>query len=194
MPPTSAGGEVGPKRATLARVTAIAGRRVLIVDCDLRRPNIHRSLNLPNQYGLADFLSGNATLPDVMRTDSRTGADVITAGSPTDNPEEIIRNPLFDQMLFEFASPVRSDPAGRAAGAAGLDTRILAEKASQCVVVVKWRRTPRKLVQLAIRQLTEAGANIAGVALNQVDNDKAARYGSGEVEYYMGRRGSYFKN
>jgi Mrp family chromosome partitioning ATPase len=60
--------------------------------------------------------------------------------------------------------------------------------------VVKWRRTPRKLVQLAVRQLTDAGANIAGVALNQVDTNKAARYGSGEVEYYMGRRGSYFKN
>jgi capsular exopolysaccharide synthesis family protein len=180
--------------ATLARVTAIAGRRVLIVDCDLRRPNIHRSLNLPNQYGLADFLSGNATLPDVMRTDSRTGADVITAGSPTDNPEEIIRNPLFDQMLFNLRPQYDLILLDAPPVLPVSDTRILAEKASQCVVVVKWRRTPRKLVQLAIRQLTEAGANIAGVALNQVDTSKAARYGSGEVEYYMGRRGSYFKN
>ena len=180
--------------ATLARVTAIAGRRVLIVDCDLRRPNIHRSLSLPNQYGLADFLSGNATLPDVMRTDSRTGADVITAGSPTDNPEEIIRNPLFDQMLFNLRPQYDLILLDAPPVLPVSDTRILAEKASQCVVVVKWRRTPRKLVQLAIRQLTEAGANIAGVALNQVDTTKAARYGSGEVEYYMGRRGSYFKN
>lgn len=180
--------------ATLARVTAIAGRRVLIVDCDLRRPNIHRSLSLPNQYGLADFLSGNATLPDVMRTDSRTGADVITAGSPTDNPEEIIRNPLFDQMLFNLRPQYDLILLDAPPVLPVSDTRILAEKASQCVVVVKWRRTPRKLVQLAIRQLTEAGANIAGVALNQVDTSKAARYGSGEVEYYMGRRGSYFKN
>ncbi len=180
--------------ATLARVTAIAGRRVLIVDCDLRRPNIHRSLGLPNQYGLADFLSGNATLPDVMRTDSRTGADVITAGSPTDNPEEIIRNPLFDQMLFNLRPQYDLILLDAPPVLPVSDTRILAEKASQCVVVVKWRRTPRKLVQLAIRQLTEAGANIAGVALNQVDTSKAARYGSGEVEYYMGRRGSYFKN
>jgi polysaccharide biosynthesis transport protein len=180
--------------ATLARVTAIAGRRVLIVDCDLRRPNIHRSLNLPNQYGLADFLSGNATLPDVMRTDSRTGADVITAGSPTDNPEEIIRNPLFDQMLFNLRPQYDLILLDAPPVLPVSDTRILAEKASQCVVVVKWRRTPRKLVQLAIRQLTDAGANIAGVALNQVDTSKAARYGSGEVEYYMGRRGSYFKN
>jgi capsular exopolysaccharide synthesis family protein len=180
--------------ATLARVTAIAGRRVLIVDCDLRRPNIHRSLSLPNQYGLADFLSGNATLPDVMRTDSRTGADVITAGSPTDNPEEIIRNPLFDQMLFNLRPQYDLILLDAPPVLPVSDTRILAEKASQCVVVVKWRRTPRKLVQLAIRQLTDAGANIAGVALNQVDTSKAARYGSGEVEYYMGRRGSYFKN
>jgi polysaccharide biosynthesis transport protein len=180
--------------ATLARVTAIAGRRVLIVDCDLRRPNIHRSLNLPNQYGLADFLSGNATLPDVMRTDSRTGADVITAGSPTDNPEEIIRNPLFDQMLFNLRPQYDLILLDAPPVLPVSDTRILAEKASQCVMVVKWRRTPRKLVQLAIRQLTDAGANIAGVALNQVDTSKAARYGSGEVEYYMGRRGSYFKN
>ena len=180
--------------ATLARVTAIAGRRVLIIDCDLRRPNIHRALNLPNQQGLADFLNGDTTLPDVMRTDSRTGADVITAGSPTDNPEEIIRNPLFDQMLFNLRPQYDLILLDAPPVLPVSDTRILAEKASQCVVVVKWRRTPRKLVQLAIRQLTEAGANIAGVALNQVDTAKAARYGSGEVEYYMGRRGSYFKN
>jgi polysaccharide biosynthesis transport protein len=180
--------------ATLARVTAIAGRRVLIIDCDLRRPNIHRALNLPNQQGLADFLNGDTTLPDVMRTDSRTGADVITAGSPTDNPEEIIRNPLFDQMLFNLRPQYDLILLDAPPVLPVSDTRILAEKASQCVVVVKWRRTPRKLVQLAIRQLTEAGANIAGVALNQVDTAKAARYGSGEAEYYMGRRGSYFKN
>jgi succinoglycan biosynthesis transport protein ExoP len=180
--------------ATLARVTAIAGRRVLIIDCDLRRPNIHRALALPNQYGLADFLSGNATLPDVMRTDSRTGADVITAGSPTDNPEEIIRNPLFDQMLFNLRPQYDLILLDAPPVLPVSDTRILAEKASQCVVVVKWRRTPRKLVQLAVRQLVDAGANIAGVALNQVDTAKAARYGSGEAEYYMGRRGSYFKN
>jgi len=180
--------------ATLARVTAIAGRRVLIVDCDLRRPNIHRALSLQNQSGLADFLSGNATLPDVMRTDSRTGADVITAGSPTDNPEEIIRNPLFDQMLFNLRPQYDLILLDAPPVLPVSDTRILAEKASQCVLVVKWRRTPRKLVQLAVRQLTDAGANIAGVALNQVDTNKAARYGSGEVEYYMGRRGSYFKN
>jgi len=180
--------------ATLARVTAIAGRRVLIIDCDLRRPNIHRALSLPNQQGLADFLNGDTTLPDVMRTDSRTGADVITAGSPTDNPEEIIRNPLFDQMLFNLRPQYDLILLDAPPVLPVSDTRILAEKASQCVVVVKWRRTPRKLVQLAIRQLTEAGANIAGVALNQVDTAKAARYGSGEAEYYMGRRGSYFKN
>jgi exopolysaccharide transport family protein len=180
--------------ATLARVTAIAGRRVLIVDCDLRRPNIHRALSLPNQNGLADFLSGNATLPDVMRTDSRTGADVITAGSPTDNPEEIIRIPLFDQMLFNLRPQYDLILLDAPPVLPVSDTRILAEKASQCVMVIKWRRTPRKLVQLAIQQLTDAGANIAGVALNQVDTSKAARYGSGEVEYYMGRRGSYFKN
>jgi exopolysaccharide transport family protein len=180
--------------ATLARVIAIAGRRVLIIDCDLRRPNIHKVLNLPNQRGLADFLNGDVTLPDVMRTDARTGADVITAGSPTDYPEETIRNPLFDQMLFNLRPQYDMILLDAPPVLPVSDTRILAEKASQTVVVVKWRKTPRKLVQLAIRQLLDAGANIAGVTLNQVDTNKAARYGSGEAEYYMGRRGSYFKN
>jgi len=180
--------------ASLARVIAIAGRRVLIIDCDLRRPNIHRALSLPNQRGLSDFLSGDATLPEVMRSDTRTGADVITAGSATDNPEEIIRNPLFDQMLFNLRPQYDLVLLDAPPLLPVSDTRILAEKASQCVMVVKWRRTQRKLVQMAVRQLVDAGANIAGVALNQVDTTKAARYGAGEVDYYIGRRGSYFKN
>ena len=128
-----------------------------------------------------------------MRTDSRTGADVITAGSPTDNPEEIIRNPLFDQMLFNLRPQY--------------DLILLdAPPVLPVSIPASWRKRPASAFggQMAphaaqagsacIRQLTEAGANIAGVALNQVDTAKAARYGSGEVEYYMGRRGSYFKN
>ena len=123
--------------ATLARVTAIAGRRVLIVDCDLRRPNIHRALSLPNQNGLARLPQRQRNparrhanrQQDRRRRDHRRLSDRQPRG---DHPEPAVRSDA-----VQPAPPVRSDPAGRAAGAAGFDTRILAEKASQCVVVVK---------------------------------------------------------
>lgn len=180
--------------ASLARIVAAAGRKVLLVDCDLRRPQVHAALAIEDGSGLADFLSGTATLPQVLKRDPRTGADVIIAGRPVDHPEEIIRHPMMDQLLFNMSSQYDLIVLDAPPVLPVSDTRILAEKASQTVIVVRWRRTARRIVEMAMRQLNDAGANLAGVVLNQVDTNKASRYGSGEIDYYIGRRGSYFRN
>jgi len=180
--------------ASLARIMSVAGRKALLIDCDLRRPQVHEALSLDNKLGLADFLSGGATLPQVLKKDSKSGADVITAGTHVDHPEEVLRNPLFEQLLVnlgpQYSLIVLDTPPVTPVS----DTLVLADKASQCVMVAAWRRTSAKLVEKALRRLRETGANIVGVALSQVDTSKAAKYGSGESDYYIGRRGSYFKN
>ncbi|WP_207477692.1 GumC family protein [Arenibaculum pallidiluteum] len=180
--------------ASLARIMSVAGRKALLIDCDLRRPQVHEALKLDNKLGLADFLAGGATLPQVLKKDPKSGADVITAGSHVDHPEEILRNPLFEQLLVnmgpQYSLIVLDTPPVTPVS----DTLVLADKASQCVMVARWRRTPAKLVEKALRRLKEAGGNVVGIALTQVDTRKAARYGSGEADYYIGKRGSYFKN
>jgi capsular exopolysaccharide synthesis family protein len=179
---------------SLARIMSVAGRKALLIDCDLRRPQVHSALRMGNERGLADFLTGNATLPQILQKDAKSGADVITAGMAVDHPEEVLRNPLFEQLLVnlgpQYSLIVLDTPPVTPVS----DSLILAERASQCVVVARWRRTPAKLVDKALKRLKEAGANVVGVALNQVDTAKAARYGAGESDYYIGRRGSYFKN
>lgn len=179
---------------SLSRIISVAGRRVLLIDCDLRRPQVHAALGLKEQSGLSDYLTGAATLQEVMRKDPRSGADVIIAGRPVDHPEEVIRNPLMDQLLFSLSTQYDLIVLDAPPVLPVSDTRILAEKASQTVVVVRWRRTARRIVEMAMRQLDEAGANLAGVVLNQVDTNRASSYGSGEIDYYIGRRGSYFRN
>lgn len=180
--------------SSLSRIIAVAGRKVLLIDCDLRRPQMHAALGLENRVGLAEFLNGSAGLSQVVQRDPRSGADVILAGGAVDHPEEVIRHPLMDQLLFNVSAQYDLVVLDAPPVLPVSDTRILAEKASQTVVVVRWRRTGRRIVEMAMRQLDEAGANMAGVVLNQVDAAKGARYGSGEIEYYIGRRGSYFRN
>ncbi|HEV7368003.1 GumC family protein [Arenibaculum sp.] len=180
--------------SSLSRIIAVAGRKVLLIDCDLRRPQMHAALGLENRIGLAEFLNGSAGLSQVVQRDPKTGADVILAGGAVDHPEEVIRHPLMDQLLFNVSSQYDLVVLDAPPVLPVSDTRILAEKASQTVVVVRWRSTGRRIVEMAMRQLDEAGANMAGVVLNQVDAAKGARYGSGEIEYYIGRRGSYFRN
>jgi exopolysaccharide transport family protein len=180
--------------SSLARIMSVAGRKALLIDCDLRRPQVHAALKLDNKLGLADFLTGNATLPQVIKKDAKSGADVITAGMAVDHPEEVLRNPLFEQLLVNLGPQYSLIVLDTPPVAPVSDALILAERASQCVVISRWRRTPAKLVDKALKRLKEAGANVVGVALNQVDTVKAGRYGAGEADYYIGRRGSYFKN
>ena len=69
--------------ANLAVSLAQAGRSVVLVDADLRRPAIHRRCRLPNERGLADVLVGEVALADAIQEDPFSGVPVITSGPPT---------------------------------------------------------------------------------------------------------------
>ena len=185
-------------KTTVATSVAIAlaqsGKRVLLVDSDLRRPRIHRTFSISSATpGVTSVLVGDRTLAEAVIVSEVPGLDVLPCGPIPPNPSELLHSSRFHQMLADalanydrvvFDSP----PLG-----AVTDAAILAPQLDATLVVVKSQRTTRDAIISALRQLRDVKARVAGGVLNDVDlNHGQYGYGYGYGAYYYYRREGYY--
>lgn len=170
--------------ASLARAAARGGVRVVAVDADLRRGFLHRQFDLPNEAGLTDFLAHGRPLEEIVQVDRRSGAHVVTAGSPADEPWELLRPPrlpeLLDRLRAGYDLVLIDSPPMLAVS----DARTMAELVDGSVLVVRWRATPREAVQAAHEQLLGTGTRLLGAVLSQAAERAPADYGYGGYGYH----------
>ncbi|MGP1394950.1 MAG: GumC family protein [Inquilinaceae bacterium] len=177
--------------ASVGRVAAKAGQSVLVIDCDLRIPQMHKALKLTNDVGLSSIVLNDVPVEKAIQRDLPSGADVITAGPGLDSPLGalgILNSPKFDEVLLQLRPRydlilIDSPPVMHVS-----DPRVLVRKVDQCALVVKWRFTRRTVVDNAIKQLQDAGANMFGVVLNQVETKSFKTYGEGDIGVYYVKR------
>jgi len=159
----------------LASVTAMSlGRRVLLVDCDLRRPKIHSSLGIDIRAGLAEVLLDRATLDEAIVKVERMNLDVLGVRSTPPNPSELLASPqmrsLVEDVSQRYDRVVFDTPA-----TLGLpDSKIVSELCDGLVMVVRADVTPREDVHAALEVLDRR--RILGMVLNGVDTSPE-RYG-----------------
>ena len=177
----------------LALLVARSGRTVLLVDADLRRGQVAEMLDLRSGPGLAEVLSApDASLEDAIQRDPDSGLHVLTAGarSASSSSDLLGSAPMTDLMSalrHAYDLIVIDSPPVHLVS----DARILSTMADRTVYVVRWEKSRRDIVRLGLRQLMEAGADVAGVALNMVNVRKNARYGYADSGYYYGSSGEY---
>ena len=167
---TSANASEGKSNVSinLATVTAMGvGRRVLLVDCDLRRPMIHRSLGLDPQMGLAEVLTDRATLDEAILKLEEVNLDVLAVRSLPENPSELLASDqmrsLIEEISRRYDRTILDTPA-----TLGLpDSKILSEIADGLVMVVRAGTTPREEVQAALDVLDRR--RVLGMVLNGTD-------------------------
>ncbi len=169
----------------LATVSILAGRRVLVMDCDMHLPNIHTQLGVDNLVGMSDLLTGQAMFDDVIEFDMLSGIHYITAGPPIESAGDLLASDVmaqvierasrqFDLIIFD-TPPVLSV----------LDALVLLPKVDQSVFCVRWEKTPRESVKGAIREIVETGARLPGTVLTHVDlNIQHMVYGQDYTYYY----------
>lgn len=178
---------------SLARLVARSGtKRVLLVDCDLRRPLVHDHLGMDIAPGIVQLLAEDARLEDVLRRDEASGAYVLTAGGYSANPSDIITSDHFARLLTNLKEAFDLVVIDSSPVLAVSDSRILSRMVDKTVFVVRWADTRREVVRLGLKQVVEAGADIAGVVLSIVNVKKHARYGYGDSGYYHGRYRKYY--
>jgi uncharacterized protein involved in exopolysaccharide biosynthesis/Mrp family chromosome partitioning ATPase len=174
----------------LGRAAALAGERVIVLDCDTRRPALGRRLG-GSGPGLAGCLGGVATAEQCVRTDAATPLEFIPAGTMGADaalpPEAMAR--LLRALRADYDLVLLDVPPALAVA----EARALARAADAVVVCVRWRRTPAPVVRELIDLLEGAQARVAGVAITQVDPRTQRRAGGADAELYHRRYASYFQ-
>ena len=162
--------------ANLAIALAQSGRRVIVVDADLRRPGQHGLFGVAREEGLADVLQGDhAALP--LQDTAAPGVRLLSSGPSPTNPLEVLASRRFDQVLALARAQadvvlVDTPPAGGLADAA-----VVAPRLEGMLLVVSAGRTKRDLARRAREQLERVNANLLGVVLTDVKAvDKLYRY------------------
>ncbi len=161
-------------KSTVATNLAIAltqlGRRIVIVDADLRRPRVHKVLGIPNDLGLSSFLSGNASVEEILQESGIPDLLVITSGPLPPNPSELLGSNALDTFLEKldelgpfdhvfFDSPPLLQMA---------DAVLLANRMDATILVTREGRTTHQALASGSKRLRQSRARILGAVLNAV--------------------------
>ncbi len=177
----------------LGRVIAAMGRRVVVIDCDFRRPRLHKALGAStNGRGLMQLLLDNDEVSDVLEEDPRSGLHFIKAGTDFVRPMNLLESPRFREVLAELRERYDIVLIDAPPVLAVSDGLMLASRADQTVIVAKWHDTQREAIGTTVKQVAEAGANIAGVVLNQVNVSKNSNYRYGDSMLYTKQFSKYY--
>jgi capsular exopolysaccharide synthesis family protein len=175
----------------LARTAALAGSRVILIDCDLRQRSLGRVLDKEPTAGLLEVLNGEVDLKSVIVTDVGTSASFLPLAKSAFTPRDVFGAQAMTDLLAHLRSHFDLILLDTAPALAVADTRVLCPKADAVVFVTRWRRTSRKAALMALRALSDGGAYISGVALTQVNVREQARVGEGASYYYRAYKKYY---
>ncbi len=165
----------------LAISMAEDNKKVIIIDCDLRKPTIHKKFKLDNRRGLSGYLSGQYSLEDALKTEVYKNLDILTAGALPPNPSELLGSEMFEKLLSELSGVydyiiIDSPPVNIVT-----DTKSFAAKTAGVLLVAKQNFTLYSDIVKSENNIKLANANILGIVITDV-NVKEKRYG-GEYHY-----------
>lgn len=160
----------------LGRLSARDGGKILLIEGDLRRPNLFRMLNCPQGPALDDVLAGTADWNKAMIRDPDSGLYCLPARGGSANPQHLLESAGLKDLLTEVAKAfdlviIDSPPVMRVA-----DPILLAGVADAVIMVVSWKRIRRKAVIEAIGRLESAGRMVSGVVLSRVRGPMPQEY------------------
>ena len=164
---------------SLARI----GKRVVVVDCDLRRPALHKMFGVPNTIGASNFLSGQAGVGDVMQPSQFENVSVITAGPIPPNPTELLSGSLFSAMIEELQKRtdvviIDSPPILGLA-----DAVVIGAKVDATVLVLQAGRNYHGSLKSAVARLNAGGTRLIGAIITK-QNVREIGYAYSSSYYY----------
>ncbi len=176
---TSAGAGEGKSTvaANLASIISQAGRRVTLLDADLRRPTLHLFFDLSNHAGLTDVFRERSNISGVMQSvENDKMLSVVTTGSLPPNPTELLASDKMNAILSELRKQkvlVILDSAPAIVS----DAQVLAAKVDGVLLVVRPGKTHREELRATLEQFKRAGAHVIGVVLNRIPQNHNSYYG-----------------
>jgi capsular exopolysaccharide synthesis family protein len=182
--------------SNVAASFACHGKRVLLVDCDMRRPMLHRYFKLTNDLGLIAWYDAGAKIPEDPLADPMLGIIkvdenlyLLRSGGRSKTPTALLENPIFGQFLDSLKSHfdlilVDSPPMG-----AVTDSQLIAERTDEVIYVCRFSRAYRKHIRLYIKSLRNSKSELLGVVLNGLSPRRIQYYSN--YRYYRSYKKYY---
>jgi len=161
----------GDGKSTLAANLAIsiaqAGKKVILLDCDFRKPRVHRLFHIPDpELGLASVTDGQSALADVIRHSDIDRLDLLPCGTRPSNPAELLSSLKFQDVLAELRQLYDFVIVDTPPLLAVSDPRVVAQRVDGVLMVFKITKKIRPQAERAREQLADMGANLLGIVVN----------------------------
>ena len=176
----------------LAALYAMTGRKTLLIDLDLRKPNIHTKLGLEGGDGMSNYLIGDCELKDAMVTNTPFGFDFLRAGTIPPNPGELVHSDKLTELMedlrkkYEFIV-IDTSPIGLVP-----DAYTIIEHSDICLYVIRCLQTNKSFCKQTLEQMTEVvdSPDKVQLVLSDIPTEGRHSYGSG-YGYGYGGYGGY---
>jgi succinoglycan biosynthesis transport protein ExoP len=169
---------------SLSASAARSGRRIVVVDVDLRRPSIAREFDQPFGPGLVEFLAGQAAVDEIIYTaEFQTNLDFIPVQGLTSGPVDLLESRemaiLLAGLRTRYDCVILDGPP-----ALVTDARAAALLADTVLYAVQWKKTKAEVASHGLEALGASRVSVAGIVLTQVDLKRQAKYGYGDAAFY----------
>ncbi len=183
---TSMGPSEGKTSTTvnIARVLSQSNKKVVIVDCDMRKPRQHTLFSIPNSIGLSSYLTGNVKGQIIQQVPGEE-ISLITAGPTPPNPAELLDSKKMEKLLDRLAESYDFVLLDSPPILSVTDSLFLSTIADGTIVVVRAGKTTYEMIENGMRKLESIHAYVLGVVLNAVNTSKGSKeYYHGYYKYY----------
>lgn len=177
---------------SLARTSALAGDRVLLIDGDVRRPSIAGMAGFEAEAGFLDVLMARARLEDVLVKDGLSELHILPSPVRPYAPSEIYRVDSMNMFLAGLRPHYDVIVIDTAPALAAADARVLLEQSDVVVMAVRWKKTLIPLIISALRKMRQLNIVPVGTVLTQVDLRAVSAYGFGDVDFNYRAYKSYY--
>lgn len=168
----------------LARMSAMSGTRTLLIDGDFRRKQLSlTSLDEPAENGFLECLFGECTVSEAVVQDSKSSLHILPLTVDRHTPRDVFGSKVFDELMEQLKQDYDLIIFDTGPIMLMAETRVLASKVDQVVVVSRWLKTNRAALKQTLSILSDFGATVTGVAINRVDMNKFYRQGYGHSGY-----------
>ena len=179
---------------SLATLLGMDGKRVVLVDLDLRHPSVLKELGASDCKLVDKYLAGEKEFDGDFLNKHKDGFHFVVTEKAMENPGRAIRSRRLAKMIDVLKTSFDHVIIDSAPSLGLSDTKALSNYADACLFMVKWNETPFATVSDTIEELRTCRCPLSGVVLTQVDLKKQSRYGYGGIDDYYSDNGGYYRN
>jgi len=170
--------------SNLAAVMAQSGQRVVLIDADMRKGHLHKTLNTPIDNGLSDLLVKRCSLEQAIHKVEVDNLHFISRGQVPPNPSELLMHANFRELLAQLSELYDVVIIDTPPLLAVTDAAIVGREAGISLIVTRFGVNPAKEIELTIRRFAQNGIELKGAVFNGVEKRAASYYGNGGYGYY----------